>query len=86
MRRDQLLSDAETPQAFSQIFSLGATENKVLNVRSPETCCVEELLFHPLPVLSMLYSTVQQEYGIFGEVEKRSLTFVLTDAIVLKME
>lgn len=34
----------------------------------------------------MLYSTVQQEYGIFGEVEKRSLTFVLTDAIVLKME
>lgn len=72
MRLDQLLSHAETPQAFFQIFSLGATENKVLNVRGPETCCVEEL-FHPLPVLSMLYSTVQQEYGIF-EVEKRNLT------------
>lgn len=34
----------------------------------------------------MLYGIVQGEYGIFGKMEKRSLTFILMNEVFLKME
>ena len=86
MRLDQLLSDAEFPEAFSQIFSLGATENNVCYMSEALKPAVQRSCYlKPLTIFSMLHGTMQQKYGIFGKMEKRSMTFVLMNEIFPKM-